>query len=213
MFALHFILASFFLLASGHPHEERREKFVMFPCIPVEMRQFGESCYAAAHRSLNASSFSDRPECSESSQSAECKQLKVHAMREAAIDCLVRPSGAINEAGELDVDKYYATVSTAFQQIDLNDASKQNILDSARACFQSPVPSPYTMFHYRPENIQPHMRNLVSGTQYHLNMGELRPSSAMVASDCLTTALLHSDCIPSPEYMERMYARWSHRAQ
>merc|ERR1711874_896718 len=124
---------------------------------------------------------------SESSQSAECKQLKVHAMREAAIDCLVRPSGAINEAGELDVDKYYAAISTAFQQIDLNDASKQNILDSARACFQSPVPSPYTMFHYRPENIQPHMRNLVSGTQYHLNMGELRPSSAMVASDCLTT--------------------------
>ena len=36
----------------------------------------------------------------------------------------------------------------------MSDATRQFVMETARACFQSPVPTPYSMFHYKREDIR-----------------------------------------------------------
>jgi len=176
------------------------------------MRNFGDACFVNAYGSVI---HSDVDECKTDPSSQECKYAFNLALKEASVDCLIRPTGTINEAGEVDVERYLAVIDDAFKSLDsprLNDDSKNAIIENARSCFQSPVPRPYVMFEYQPENIKPWMMGVVTAIQAYNDFGNLEPSTKIVLSDCLTTAILHSECIPTEEEMRQAPA-WAQLPQ
>jgi len=80
----------------------------------------------------------------------------------------------------------------------MSDATRQFVMETARACFQSPVPTPYSMFHYKREDIRPSLLPYIMTVEVMNNIGNLQPSTMVVMSDCLTDALILSDCSAQP---------------
>jgi len=200
MLKLFCLFASLVVLASGNPNgsETSAVKFNLLPCMTDEMTQTGTDCYANAYATLDPTKY---PECNQDPLSADCRYVLALALREVAVDCLVRPTGVIDEEGNVDAEKYYSVIEEAFKIMlagRMSDATRQFVMETARACFQSPVPTPYSMFHYKREDIRPSLLPYIMTVEVMNNIGNLQPSTMVVMSDCLTDALILSDCSAQP---------------
>jgi len=200
------ILASTFLLASCHPtgtDQSHHRRIFLRPCL--NSNYIIEGCKMIANRGTASTLdkfYRDTKECEKGKSDYECNHLITKKYFEVLYKCVLRRMEAMDEVtGKIDLNAFKeATIGTST----LSDANKQSAVNTFDGCLVAPLPTPYSPFHYKQENIPERMKKIISTSIMMKNIGELTPSPITVAFDCMNVALLHSECIPSEAELDRI---------
>jgi len=213
------LLACSFLLASGTPatvagspsirsergadndnevQELERLLKMTKPCLANTVNSNMIRCFISMFSPDITKLIKETAECKDQGISnTQCKMMANKIHQQNYTRCLLGEFKAINAAtDEIDTK---AMKESIIGSSTLSDAEKQSAMKTFDDCVAAPVPTPYSSFHYKNDQIPTSFKEIATLITQTRSIGTLEPCKLIVANDCMDVSLMHNGCVPSDE--------------
>lgn len=178
----------------------------IFPCLNAKQQSVGNECESLIKEMASMSYIQSMSDCIDETEVEGTEDSSIKKICEARFirdsfisytDCYFLKIGLNSiDTDPIDLKSFKAATIEAST---LNDSDKIAASADFDACIAANYSLPFVHFSFRSEQIPESLRNYTSEYNRAFKFGEMAPTSAIVAFECMISVLVQNNCTPTPE--------------
>merc|ERR1711973_1051015 len=122
-------------------------------------------------------------------------------------DCVLTKTGVMNAEKQIDLE---AMKKYALDRTNLTDAQKAAAKSTFDGCMLTKPPSPYTLLHYKPENLPAPLQMALPLLREAITFRSATPAVSFVAIECMGNAVMQNGCSSvTKEMADDLVKKWN----